>query len=431
MTGKLRLSLLGLIFLGVAFFLSFFWSAFSDEDSPPEGNGLEIGNLFDRRLGPVIPEEARSQIMVRQVPRGGAMHELLVQQGLSAAEAQKLIAEVRPVYNLARIMPGNGFELQVTPEGQVRRFVYEIDELKRLLVRWDGASYSAEIVERPVEVVPTALGGTIQQSFWNAVLRRGESPQLVMQVFELMQWDIDFTAIQPGDSYRFIYEKRYSEGEFLGYGNVLALEFRHGGRSFFAFCFPDPKSGKLRFFDAEGRSVRKAFLKVPFTYNYRISSGFSYSRLHPVTGRRQPHYGVDYAAPTGTPVLASAAGRVVFAGWNGGSGRMVKLRHPNGYYTYYLHLSSILVRAGQSVSQGQVIGRVGSTGLATGPHLDYRIQDPQGTYLNPKKYVALPSEEGVPKSEREAFEELRDEYLRKLDSIPFHAPATSGIAVAG
>lgn len=430
-SGRVRLSLLALLLLLVAVLVGVLWDGGSaGTEGGDEGEEEDVATVA-RPLGPPIPGSREIRRVVGEVPVGGAMQELLTAEGCSPQEAYRLITEIRPVYNLARIMPGRRYELQLDGENQLRRFAYEIDELRRLVVWVDNGAYVGVVEQRPVEMVPAVLAGRIRDSFWNAVLGQGESPQLVMNIFELMQWDIDFTAIQPGDAYRVLYEKRYAEGEFLGYGDIQALEFVHGGRSFYAFRFQDPRTGKVRYFDEQGRSVRKAFLKVPFKANYRISSGFSYSRLHPVTGKRQPHYGVDYAAPPGTPVLASAAGRVVFAGWSGGSGKMVKIRHPNGYYTYYLHLSKILVRAGQSVAQGQVIGRVGSTGLATGPHLDYRIQDPRGRFLNPKKYVALPSEEGVAPALRPVFEAERDRLLERLEAIPLTAPRPSAATVAG
>jgi murein DD-endopeptidase MepM/ murein hydrolase activator NlpD len=246
-----------------------------------------------------------------------------------------------------------------------------------------------------------------------------------------MQWDIDFTTIQPGDSFKAIFEKKYHRGEFVKYGEILALEFNHGGRDFHAFRFRDPRSGKPKYYDQDGKGVKKAFLKVPFHYDFRISSGFSYSRLHPIRKRRMPHYGVDYAAPHGTPVLASASGRVVYAGWKGANGRLVKIRHPNRYTTYYLHLSKIDVKVGQSVSQGQRIGRVGATGLASGPHLDYRIQDRRGKFINPKKYVALPSDTGVAKERMKEFIAVRDRFIQRLAEIPPVMPPAVSATMAG
>ena len=214
-----------------------------------------------------------------------------------------------------------------------------------------------------------------------------------------------------------ILEKKFCEGEFLGYGQVQAINFKNGGKDFYAFLFMNPETGKSSYFDYDGKGVKKAFLKAPFKYDHRISSNFSSARLHPVHKVRMPHYGVDYAAPKGTPVLASASGRVVESQYKGANGNFVKLRHTNGFHTYYLHLSKLLVKAGQSVSQGQRIGLVGATGVATGAHLDYRIQDNRGKWLNPRKMVALPSETGVSKSAMPAYLAVRDAFIQRLNQI--------------
>jgi murein DD-endopeptidase MepM/ murein hydrolase activator NlpD len=200
------------------------------------------------------------------------------------------------------------------------------------------------------------------------------------------------------------------------------MEFTHSNKKFYAFQFENPDTKKKKYFDTEGKGVKKAFLKAPFKYDMRIISGFSYSRLHPVYKKRMPHYGVDYAAPHGTPVLASASGRVTFAARKGANGNLIKIRHPNGYTTYYLHLSKILIKAGQTVAQGDMIGRVGSTGVATGPHLDYRILDNRGKWINPRKYVALPSDKAVEKKHMKEFIAVRDVFLRQLDQIPETIP---------
>jgi len=275
------------------------------------------------------------------------------------------------------------------------------------------------------------ISSRIKDNLWNTLVECGESGVLTMEIFELMQWDIAFTAVQPYDSFKLIVEKRYDQDQFVKYGDIQTLVFKHEGKEFHAFRFDDPVSGKAKYYDFNGKNVKKAFLKIPLKADYRISSGFSYSRLHPVSRRRMPHYGVDYAAPRGTPVLASAAGRVIFAARKGGNGNLVKIRHPSGHTTYYLHLSRILVKRGQYVEQGQLIGRVGATGIATGPHLDYRIQTKQGRFINPRKFVALPTDKGVDPKYMEDFIAVRDAYLLQLGSIPDIAPEPPELAAAG
>jgi len=333
-----------------------------------------------------------------------------------------LVTETRDVYNLNRVTSGNRLTVERYQGGQFRGMEYQVDDETYLTVRFEDSRYEAELKQRQFELVTDRFFGRITDSLWNSLIAQGEDPRLVMAIHEVMQWDVDFTTIQPNDTYKIVVEKKYDQGEFVKYGELFAMEFTHSNKNFYAFQFENPETKKKKYFDKEGKGVKKAFLKVPFKYDFRISSGFSYSRLHPVHKKRMPHYGVDYAAPHGTPVLASASGRVTFAARKGANGNLVQIRHPNGYITYYLHLSKILVKAGQSVAQGDLIGRVGSTGVATGAHLDYRIKDKRGKFINPRKYVALPSDKAVDKAHMKDFIAVRDTFLLQLDSIHEELP---------
>lgn len=381
--------------------------------------------------GPTIPANYRIERFEELFPRQSNLRDVLVQHDFTPQDIHQLLTDTQDVYNLNRVTAGHRYALERYGDGRFRQLEYDIDDESYLLVGYGQGRYEAEVKKREFETSVATLYGRITDSLWNTLLTQGEGPQLIMAIYEVMQWDIDFTAIQQNDAFKLIFEKRYYQGEFVKYGEVIALEFEHGGRKFYAFQFTDPASGKRKYYDFEGKGVKKAFLKVPFKYDYRISSGFSYSRLHPVSKVRRPHYGVDYAAPTGTPVLASASGRVVFAGWKGANGKLVKIRHTNGYTTFYLHLSKILVKSGQSVGQGDRIGLVGATGTATGPHLDYRIQDKRGTFINPKKWVALPSDTGVAKKDLDSFNQVRDELMKQLESIPERPATDTGLIVAG
>ena len=382
-------------------------------------------------MGPPIPDELKVKWSEDEFPRNSNLRDVLTPYGFTPQDIHKLIEQTRKVHNLNRVVAGHRYAVELSSNGRFRSFEYDIDESHFLVVRPSAEGYDAEIREKDFQTNVLHLAGRIEDNFWNSIVEQGESGQLAMSMHELLQWDVDFTAIQPDDSYRAILEKEFYGGHFVKYGAIRVLEFTHGGRTFYAFRFPDPKTGKAHYFDADGKSLKKAFLKVPFKYDYRISSGYSVSRFHPVLGRRRPHLGVDFAAPAGTPVLASASGRVVFAGWKGENGRLVEIRHPNGYVTYYLHLSKILVKAGQSVAQGDRIGRVGSSGLTTGPHLDYRIRDRHGHFLNPRKWVAFPSDKGVSPGQMKDFIAVRDELLRQLDRIPAEEGTPRGVAVAG
>jgi murein DD-endopeptidase MepM/ murein hydrolase activator NlpD len=234
--------------------------------------------------------------------------------------------------------------------------------------------------------------------------------------------DIDFNSdLQAGDTFGVAFEKVYREGGFVAYGAVIAAEFRNEGRLLRAVRFTPP-GGKPGYYDTDGRSLRRFFIKSPLKFAPRISSGFSSGRFHPILRIVRPHLGVDYLAPMGAPVIAVAAGVVVSAGWNGEGGRLVHLRHVNGYETLYMHLSSIAVRAGQRVAQGDFIGRVGSTGMSTGPHLDYRVKR-NGAYVNPVlEHKRMPPGEPIPATLMARFTVERDRALARL--VP--APETKG-----
>jgi len=391
------------------------------------GAALDAGTLY----GPKVPSEFGINRFDGQLPVGSTLQDLLLQHDFTQQQIHQLIVDTIDVYNLNRVKAGHTFTIERFESGKFRRLRYDIDDESSVIVQLQNGRYSASIRHRDLQTDVARLSAGIDGSLWKTLTDRGESGLLTMNIFELMQWDIAFTAVQPYDSFKVIFEKKYDGDEFIKYGDIHALVFNHEGKDFFAFRFRDPVSGKYKYYDFKGKNVKKAFLKIPLKADYRISSGFSYSRLHPVLGRRMPHLGVDYAAPRGTPVLASASGKVIYAGRKGGNGNLVKLRHPNGYTTYYLHLSRISVRNGQYVQQGQQIGRVGATGIATGPHLDYRIQTNEGKFINPRKFVALPTDKGVDPKYMEDFIAVRDAFLRHLNSIPDRIRQLDDLSVAG
>lgn len=368
-------------------------------------------------MGPPVPA-AYEIIRTRgEFGTDSNLRDLFFEHGFSAQEVHFLVEDTKDVYDFNRIKSGASFTLERFQDGRFRRFLYNISREEYVIVVRNGVSFMAMKVERPIETREVFVDGVIRTSLWDTIVTQGESGELVMSIYEPMQWDVDFFALQPGDTFKAIVEKKFCEGEFIGYGSVKSINFYSGGKDFYAFLFKNPETGKSSYFDYDGKGVKKAFLKAPFKYDHRISSNFSHSRLHPVHRVRRPHYGVDYAAPTGTPVLASASGRIVDARYKGANGNYVKIRHPNGFHTYYLHLSKILVKTGQNVSQGQRIGLVGSTGVATGPHLDYRILNDRGVWLNPRKMVALPSETGVKQSLMPAFISVRDEFIQRMKKM--------------
>ncbi len=368
---------------------------------------------------PQVSEPDPVKVRRTGIPRGATLATVLREFDVSGSEIHRLVEDTRSVYNLDRVRPGNRLVLEQELDGSFRSVRYDIDEEEYLVVRQERDRYVATRHKYDFQLEEERVFGEIRTNLSHALVSQGEQYALVIKVLDILGWDLDFTQLQRQDSITLLVEKKYRAGRFVKYGDVLAVRFDQMDRSFFGFLFADPKTGKEDYFDEGGNSLRKAFLRVPFKFDPRITSGFSYSRYHPVLKRRRPHLGVDYGAPTGTEVLSVATGTVAFAGRNGGYGKMVRIRHRQ-YSTSYAHLSRVQVRHGQRVDQGQVIGRVGSTGLSTGPHLDYRIQDRSGRYLNPSK-LRFPPEKPVNPQHLDAFRGVRNDLMQRLSSFPANA----------
>jgi len=282
-----------------------------------------------------------------------------------------------------RLLPGTVFEGVTSPSGTLESLQVMLDPRVELHFASKPDGISADRIEREVLSEVVRLEGVVETSLFGAVEEVGGRPALAVKLAEIFQWDVDFLRdLRQGDSFVVIVDEQRIDGEFYRYGTIFAARFVNHGRTLDAIIFPDAE-GRLGYYDLEGAPLRKMFLRAPLKFS-RITSRFSGSRFHPVLKRHMPHYGVDYGAPVGTPVHATADGTVILAGRNGGGGNTVRIRHPNGYETNYLHLSRFGsgIRSGVRVSQGQVIGYVGSTGLSTGPHLDYRVRH-NGKWINP------------------------------------------------
>ena len=388
---------------------------------------IEIGvssaqDMAERSLaaaGPVldasVPEPLR--VLKGEISRNATLGSVL-SEALSPSGVHTLVEAARPVYDLARLSVGHPFGVTFGPDGLVAAFTYGIDELRTLHVtRRDGA-YQAEVLTREYEVRPSVVQGVITSSLYGAVSDAGEDDQLAVDLAEIFAWDVDFnTELRRGDSFRVAVEKLYLDARFVRYGRVLSAELVRGPRVVTALWF-DSRNG-AGYYTPEGTPLRKAFLRSPLKFS-RVSSGFTHARFHPILKTTRPHLGVDYAAPVGTPVRASGGGVVTLAGWSGGYGKTVKIRHPNGYETLYGHLSRINVKRGQRVEQAEIIGAVGTTGLSTGPHLDYRMTK-NGTFIDPRK-LKSPRAEPILASERGVFEAER---WQKLAFLGSSAPAVT------
>lgn len=360
-------------------------------------------------LAPPPPIREPLRVLRGTIGRNATLARIL-ESSLPPASVHLLVEAAKPAYNLARLSVGRPFGLALTKSGLLASFTYGIDELRTLRVTRRGEALHAEVVTRDYETRVDRVAGTISSSLFAAIGGAGEQDQLALDLAEVFAWDVDFnTEIQKGDSFQVAVEKLTADGSFLRYGRILAAEFTRGTRVLKAVRYEG--AGSEGFYAPDGSPLRKAFLRSPLQFT-RISSGFTRSRFHPILGHYTAHLGIDYAAPVGTPVRASADGVVVLAGWSGGYGKTVRLRHTNGFETLYGHLSRIDVRSGQRVSQGSLVGAVGSTGLSTGPHLDYRMIR-NGAYVNPLT-IQLPPAEPIPAQERAAFELRRDARLGLL-----------------
>jgi murein DD-endopeptidase MepM/ murein hydrolase activator NlpD len=331
---------------------------------------------------------------------------------LSRAGVQRLVEAARPVHDLARLSIGHPFGLALGPDGLLWAFTYGIDELRTLRVSRRGQALGAEVVSHEYETGVASVRGVIESSLFAAVNAAGEDDQLALDLADIFAWEVDFnTDLRKGDGFKVAVEKLSLDGRFRRYGRLLAAELTRGNRVFRAVRFEGARG--VGYYAPDGTSLRKAFLRSPLKFS-RITSRFSLARFHPILHETLPHLGVDYAAPTGTPVMATADGVVTRAGWDGGYGQAVRLRHANGFTTLYGHLVSIDVRAGQRVGQGTRIGAVGMTGLATGPHLDYRMTR-NGAFVDPLRIFSPPAEP-IPTDERAAFAAISARQLALLES---------------
>ncbi len=276
----------------------------------------------------------------------------------------------------------------------------------------DGtATVTVNIYEH--DMMNVVVRGTIENNLFEAMYKAGEDAELAANLASIFEWEIDFFKdLRPGDRFVVLVEKKFIKDKYAGYGKILAADFYNQGKLKRAVYYNDGNKNK-GYYNEKGEGLERGFLRVPLNYS-RISSRYSTSRLHPVLGYHRPHYGVDYAAPTGTPVKATASGVVKIKSRTKGNGNYIALRHPNGYETFYLHLNGFnrAIRQGSYVEQGQIIGYVGSTGYSTGPHLDYRIRK-NGRWLNPLKFVATPKT--LKKDDVPAFLEHASVFFNKLN----------------
>ncbi len=351
-----------------------------------------------------------------QVRKGDSLAKIFSRLDLSPNLLHRIVNSGKQAKELAKIRPGERIRVRLSLEGEMLELLHVQSPIRSLQILPKAETFSAQILDRDLERRVATASGTITNSLYESAQRAGLSDSLIMELANIFGWDIDFALeIRAGDQFSLIYEEEYLDGKKYRNGAILAAEFVNQGKVFRAVRF-EYDEGYASYFSPKGESMRKAFLRAPVDFR-RISSRFTRARYHPVLGKKRPHRGVDYAAATGTPVKASGDGRVIFRGNKGGYGRTVMIRHGNQYTTLYAHLSKFRssVKNGSRVRQGQVIGYVGQSGLATGPHLHYEFRV-NGAHRNPLT-VKLPAAEPLAKKYRSRFAQVSAPLLSQLDLI--------------
>ena len=386
-----------------------------DADAPPAMLSSELRDIVLR------PD---TTLVSGLVPRSTTLDTLLRGHGVADDAAVSVVTAARQVFDPRRLRALQPFSIERTVEGTLRFFQYEIDNDRFLRVApspSDSGTLAATVVPIPKTLEHASTAGSIDAetpSLFQSVTEAGEGAELAVSLAEIFAGEIDFNSdLQPGDGYALAFDKYTREGGATSYGDITAAEFRNDGRLLRAIRFTVP-GGKAGYYDEQGRSLRRFFLRSPLKFEPRVTSRFSASRMHPVLHTARAHRGVDYAAPTGAPVVAAASGVVTAASYDAANGRMVRVRHASGYESFYLHLSAFApgVRAGARVEQGQTVGLVGATGLATGPHLHYGLTR-NGVFVNPlREHMNQPPGEPVPPTAMAAFTAERDRALAQLEA---------------
>ncbi len=344
--------------------------------------------------------------------RGETLGGLLMDFGLEPPEAYAAVETLGELVDVRKLRAGEGGLAFFDADGALANVALNLSGKGRAELTRSGSGWTSSWREFERRVSQRAVAGELDGFLEESIAEAGGRRVLAYAMADVLQWDLDFNRdLRLGDRFEAFYEEVHLEGDFHDLGQILALVYENGGRRLEAYRYGGG------YYDAEGRPLQKMFLRSPMRFT-RVTSRFSHRRFHPILKKHRPHYGVDYGAPRGTPVRVTASGTVTFAGRNGGAGNMVRVRHPNGFETSYLHLSGFGpgVRRGQRVSQGDTIGYVGSTGLSTGPHLDYRVKK-DGRWVDPLKLRSEPAEP-VPPQEMEAFLAERDRFRQELDGVP-------------
>lgn len=350
---------------------------------------------------------------------GDSLSGILIEENISPDESQKVVQTLSTIFNPRKCQPGDSYRLSKSTSNEFLSFEYEDGSLNIYKVKknTDG-NYLVNKERVNLKKSLAGLKGEIKSSLYEAIIEQGGNAELAMKFADIFAWQIDFlTETRVGDTYEFVWEKYENKDKKMSFdGNIIVARYEGKENSTHLAVLYEGENGNSDYYNLKGESLRKEFLRAPLNYR-RISSYFSYRRFHPILRYVRPHLAIDYAAPEGTPIVSIGEGTVSFCGWEGGSGRLVIVRHNNVYSSYYGHLSRYGkgIRTGARVKQGQVIGYVGSTGLATGPHLDFRIKK-YGQFVNFLK-IKLPSVKSISKEKIAHFEQIKKERLTQLAGL--------------
>ena len=362
---------------------------------------------------PEYPSLESFRCVEGKVKNGQFFSTLMTGLGLTAQQAYDLTIACDTVFNVKNLRVGNGYKAYYDGE-ELKYVLYNQDRTSDILFECQPP-YKVSKLTRPVDVRKKYADVTINSSLWNDMRAAGASPLLILSLSDIYAWTIDFFGLQKGDRFRVLYEEKVCDGDVIAIDTVRYAIFTRNGHDLPMIMYNQKDGGNI-WWNEKGESMRKAFLKAPLKFS-RISSGFSYARKHPVTRKVQPHTGIDYAAPKGTPVMTIGDGVITSMKYEGAGGNTIRIRHNSVYSTAYLHLSGYAkgLKTGQRVRQGQVIGYVGSTGRSTGPHLDFRVWR-NGSPINPLKMESPPAEP-LRKENTSAFEQTHKKYRAQVDSI--------------
>jgi hypothetical protein len=380
----------------------------SPDSAPAKVPGVEVSMLLTEE--PVCVEVGR-------VPKGSTLAEALAHEGVEPGEANAFLARLGSLFDLRRVGSDDEYRLLWDKGGDVTRIEFQPDDSGYFVVEKDSAGLSAWREEPPVDRVVRKMAGTVRGSLYASMMKQGLDPGLVATFCDVFSYDVDFaTETNDGDAFECLVEERLRDGRRVGGVRLLSGSYRNGADVHEA-CWYEPAGAKGGYYRPSGEALKRAFLRSPLNYT-RISSGYTHKRRHPIFKTVRPHLGVDYAAPTGTPVVSVADGVVQSAGWVNGYGKLVRVKHSGGIVTYYAHLSRFAagIRAGARVDQNQVIGHVGQTGHATGPHLDFRVEV-GGQFVNPLTFKSTGGDP-LPATELASFRKVSGAYrdlIARLD----------------